>query len=83
MIAYDSVFGATITPNPVETGKTYKVSIDVDDVFAVFSDVNGNPIRDTNGAVIYVSMDETLKVMKDISGNPIRDISGETIGLEI
>lgn len=76
-------FGAAISPNPVETGKTYKISIDADDVFSVLSDIDGEPIRDTNGAVIYVSMDETLKVMKDISGNPIRDISGETIELEI
>lgn len=76
-------FGAAISPNPVETGKTYKISIDVDDVFSILSDIDGEPIRDTNGAVIYVSMDETLKVMKDISGNPIRDISGETIELEI
>lgn len=76
-------FGATISPNPVETGKTYKISIDVDDVFSVFSDANGNPIRDTNGAMIYISMNETLRVMKDTSGNPIRDISGETIELEI
>lgn len=74
---------ASISPNPVDAGRAYKISIDVDDIFSVLSDTAGNSITDTTGAVIYVSMNETLKVMKDISGNPIRDTAGDTIELDL
>ncbi|MBU5480878.1 hypothetical protein [Blautia sp. MSJ-19] len=76
-------FGASISPNPVDAGKTYKISVDVDDVFSVFTDISGNLICDTDGKTIYVSVDETLKLMKDTAGNPIRDTTGETIELEL
>ena len=76
-------FKIDISPNPAETGKPIKISVQVEDVFSSLSDVQGEQILDTNGKQIYITMDETLKVLKDVSGNPIWDVSGNLIELEL
>ena len=50
--------GVNISPNPVEKGKTVKISTRVEDVFYMLCDSEGNPILDADGDYIYITMDE-------------------------
>ena len=48
------IFDVEISPGTVTVEEKVKISVHADDVYAVWTDVDGEPIRDTEGSEIYI-----------------------------
>ncbi|HJB15188.1 MAG TPA: hypothetical protein IAA05_03990 [Candidatus Blautia excrementipullorum] len=71
------IAGASLTPNPVNTGQQYLISVEIRDRYAVLADGDGSLIADGDGALIQVP--EGVLVIADADNIPIADNDGAMI----
>lgn len=71
------IAGASLTPNPVNAGQQFLISVEIGNRYTVLADDDGSLIADGDGALIQVP--EGTLVLADADNTPIADEGGEII----
>ena len=71
------IASASLTPNPVNAGQQFLISVEIGDRYTVLADDDGSLIADNDGALIQVP--EGTLVLADADNTPIADSDGVII----
>lgn len=72
MAAKIKITGASLTPNPVEAGGIYKISVEIQDIHVVLADEDGAILADGDGALLAVT-DDIIALLSDEAGYIVDD----------
>lgn len=74
-----AITGATITPNPVQTGKQYIISVEITDLIFALADNDGVGIRDGVDNQLILLPEQNIQCLEDGDGQTIIDDDGSIL----